>query len=241
MNCELMLTYDTPALRQTGSRNLMGPKTLPTIWGTYMKLVTKYKISAINSCWEKCDEKWAYMFSVYKNQQSRQTGSRNLITGARGTDLLPPFFLTFCLQIYFQLNFFISLLFHLFFLILTCSCQYSYNLMPTSNCMCRPYINTNNTQGMQLGRFKNRTPCSLRVHVLHLISNMSFKLGHVSIPKRRIFLSLFLFCAYNSSVLQNFKIFTHLLPNFSYKDPRLMEVTYHCINFNDRVRNVPNI
>ena len=33
--------------RQTGSRNLMGPK---TIWGTYMKLVTKYQISAINSC-----------------------------------------------------------------------------------------------------------------------------------------------------------------------------------------------
>ena len=50
MNCELMLTYDTPALRQTGSRNLMGQKTLPTIWGTYMKLVTKYQISAINSC-----------------------------------------------------------------------------------------------------------------------------------------------------------------------------------------------
>jgi hypothetical protein len=57
MNCELMLTYDTPALRQTGSRNLTGPKTLPTIWGTYMKLVTKYQISAINSCLEKCDEK----------------------------------------------------------------------------------------------------------------------------------------------------------------------------------------
>jgi two-component sensor histidine kinase len=53
MNCELMLTYDTPALRQTGSRNLMGPKTLPTIWSTYMKLVTKYQISAINSCWER--------------------------------------------------------------------------------------------------------------------------------------------------------------------------------------------
>ena len=64
--------------RQTGSRNLMGPKTLPTIWGTYMKLLTKYQISAINSCWEKCDEKWAYMSNVYKNQQSRQTGSRNL-------------------------------------------------------------------------------------------------------------------------------------------------------------------
>ena len=50
MNCELMLTYDTPALWQTGSRNLMGQKTLPTIWGTYMKLVTKYQISAVNSC-----------------------------------------------------------------------------------------------------------------------------------------------------------------------------------------------
>jgi hypothetical protein len=73
-----MLTYDTPTLWQTGSRNLMGQKTLPTIWGTYMKLVTKYQISAINSCWEKCEEKFAYMFNVYKNQLSRQTGSRNL-------------------------------------------------------------------------------------------------------------------------------------------------------------------
>ena len=70
---------------------------------------------------------------------------------------------------------------------------------------------------------------------------MSFKLGHISIPKRRILLPLFLFCAHDSSVLQNFKIFTHLLPNFSYKDPRLTEVTYHCINFNDNVRKVPNI
>ena len=74
MNCELMLTYDTSALRQkcaymfnvyrnqrsrqTGSSNLTGPKTLPTIWYTYMMLVTKYQISAINSCWEKCDEKY---------------------------------------------------------------------------------------------------------------------------------------------------------------------------------------
>jgi hypothetical protein len=42
MNCELMLTYDTPALRQTCSTNLTGQKTLPMIWGTYIKLVTKY-------------------------------------------------------------------------------------------------------------------------------------------------------------------------------------------------------
>jgi hypothetical protein len=59
MNCELMLTYDTSAYmfnvyknqpsRQTGSRNLMGPKTLNTIWGTDMKLVIKYQIPVINS------------------------------------------------------------------------------------------------------------------------------------------------------------------------------------------------
>jgi ribosome biogenesis protein Tsr3 len=70
--------YKNQLSRQTGSKNLMGPKTLPTIWDTYMKLVTKYQISVINSCWEKCDEKCAYMFNVYKNQLSRQTGSRNL-------------------------------------------------------------------------------------------------------------------------------------------------------------------
>ena len=64
--------YKNQQSRQTGSRNLMGPKTLPTIWGTYMKLMTKYQISAINSCWEKCDEKCAYMFNVYKNQLSRK-------------------------------------------------------------------------------------------------------------------------------------------------------------------------
>ena len=56
MNCELMLTYDSPHIcsmciktNQIG-RNLMGPKTLTTIWGTYMKLVTKYQIPVINSC-----------------------------------------------------------------------------------------------------------------------------------------------------------------------------------------------
>ena len=67
--------YKNQLNRQTGSRNLMGPITLPTIWGIYMKLVTKYQISVINSCWEKCDEKCAYVFNVYKNQLSRQTGS----------------------------------------------------------------------------------------------------------------------------------------------------------------------
>jgi hypothetical protein len=41
--------YKNQQSRQTGSRNPMSSKTLPTIWGTYMKLVTKYQISAINS------------------------------------------------------------------------------------------------------------------------------------------------------------------------------------------------
>ena len=89
MNCELMLTYDTPALRQTGSRNLMGPKTHPTKWGTYMKLVTKYQISEIimrrKMCIYKCT------FNAYKNQQNRQTGSRNLM----GPKTLPTIWYTY--------------------------------------------------------------------------------------------------------------------------------------------------
>ena len=83
--------YKNQQSRQTGSRNLIGPKTLPTMWGTYMKLVAKYQISAINSCWEKCDEQCAYMFNVYKNQLSRQTGSRNLT----GPKTLPAIWYTY--------------------------------------------------------------------------------------------------------------------------------------------------
>jgi hypothetical protein len=43
----MLNVYKNQQNRQTGSRNLMGPKTLLMIWGTYMKLVTKYQISAI--------------------------------------------------------------------------------------------------------------------------------------------------------------------------------------------------
>jgi hypothetical protein len=44
--------YKNQQNRQTGNRNLMVPKTLPTIWYTYMMLVTKYQISAIAILWE---------------------------------------------------------------------------------------------------------------------------------------------------------------------------------------------
>jgi hypothetical protein len=57
------LYHSSPCFKQTGSRNLMVPKTLPTIWHTYVKLVTKYQIPAINSCWEKCDEKYLFNFN----------------------------------------------------------------------------------------------------------------------------------------------------------------------------------
>ena len=73
----------------------MGPKTLSTIWGTYMKLVTKYQNPVINSCWEKFDEKCAYMFNVYKNQLSRQTGSRNLT----GPKTLPTIWYTYMMLV----------------------------------------------------------------------------------------------------------------------------------------------
>ena len=42
----MLNVYKNQQNRQTGSRNLMGPKTFPTIWDTYMKLVTKYQIFA---------------------------------------------------------------------------------------------------------------------------------------------------------------------------------------------------
>ena len=58
--------YKNQQNRQTGSRNLMGPTTLHTIWGTNMKLVTKYQIPVINSCSVKCEEKCANMLNVYK-------------------------------------------------------------------------------------------------------------------------------------------------------------------------------
>ena len=83
--------YKNQLSRQTGSRNLTGPKMLPTLWHTYMKLMTKYQIPVINSCLEKCDEKWTYMFNVYKNQQSRQTGRRNLT----GPKTLPTIWYTY--------------------------------------------------------------------------------------------------------------------------------------------------
>ena len=39
----MLNVYKNQQNRQTGSRNLTGPKTLPTIWYTYMTLVTKYQ------------------------------------------------------------------------------------------------------------------------------------------------------------------------------------------------------
>jgi len=68
----MLNVYKSQLSRQTGSRNLTGQKTLPTIWGTYMKLVTKYQISAINSCWEKWDEKYLGMDGQMEGQTDRR-------------------------------------------------------------------------------------------------------------------------------------------------------------------------
>jgi hypothetical protein len=58
-------THWTYILYKTGSRNLTDPKMRPTIWHTYMKLVTKYQIPVVNSCLEKCDEKCAYTNELF--------------------------------------------------------------------------------------------------------------------------------------------------------------------------------
>jgi len=64
--------YKNQLSRQTGSRNLTGPKMLPTIWHTYMKFVTKYQIPVINSCLEKCDEKCVYVKCIKINKVGKQ-------------------------------------------------------------------------------------------------------------------------------------------------------------------------
>ena len=82
-----------------------------------------------------------------------------LITHHPGTDSPPTFFPTFCLNTnLFSIKFLYFFIISSLFLILICSCQYSYNLMLTSNCMRRPYIDTNNPQGMKLPQYRTCTP-----------------------------------------------------------------------------------
>jgi hypothetical protein len=59
MNCELMLTYDTHALRQTGSRNLTGQKTLPTIWGTYITYMHIFRHIFLSNYWWQESDIWS--------------------------------------------------------------------------------------------------------------------------------------------------------------------------------------
>ena len=56
--CSMCIKTNKVGKQEVQCRNLTGPKTLPIIWYTYMMLVTKYQISAINSYWEKCNEKY---------------------------------------------------------------------------------------------------------------------------------------------------------------------------------------
>jgi hypothetical protein len=41
----MLNVYKNQQNRQTGSRNLTGPKTLPTIWYTYMTLSKEFRFS----------------------------------------------------------------------------------------------------------------------------------------------------------------------------------------------------
>jgi hypothetical protein len=65
----MLNVYKNQQSRQTGSRNPMGSKTLPTIWGTYMKLVTKYQISAIkrqkSDIWSQASYRYPISWEVF--------------------------------------------------------------------------------------------------------------------------------------------------------------------------------
>jgi hypothetical protein len=52
-------------------KKIYSDKTLPTIWHTYVKLVTKYQISAINSCGEKCDEKYFGRTEIWLDRRKK--------------------------------------------------------------------------------------------------------------------------------------------------------------------------
>jgi hypothetical protein len=79
--------------RSIGFRN--PPKLLLTKRTFDVFILISVKWNRISSCWEKCDEKCAYMFNVYKNQLSRQTGSRNLM----GPKTLPTIWYTYMMLV----------------------------------------------------------------------------------------------------------------------------------------------
>jgi hypothetical protein len=89
--------------------------------------------------------------------------------------------------------FYCSQRFHLFFLILTCSCQYSYNLMLTTTCMYWPYIDTN---------------ISLYGHY---IGSRIYIVGGKSVPRAPVLLAI-LFMPFWFYCSQSFNLFG--FPNF---------------------------
>jgi hypothetical protein len=70
----------------------MGP-----IWGTYMKLVTKYQISAINSCWEKCNvpigiRSWDLSQAIALPTELKEISTETVNRGGHETTTVPTAF-----------------------------------------------------------------------------------------------------------------------------------------------------
>jgi len=71
---------------------------------------------------------------------------------------------------------------------------------------------------------------------------MSFKLGHVSIPKRHIFWPFFCFVrtiAQFLRILRFSHIYCQMFSRVPFVDGSDVPLNIECINFNDRVRKVP--
>ena len=115
-----------------------------------------------------------------------------VVTGARGMDHPP--FSNFLFTNLFSVKF-------LYFFIISSLCPY-FNLF--MSIFIQSYVNSNFIHVSTLYTF-------LYILIIHKARNSeTFKIvHHVSIHKRRRFPPLSLFCAYDSSVLQNFKIFAH--------------------------------
>jgi hypothetical protein len=116
----------------------------------------------------------------------------------------------------------------------------------------QPYVNKNLQVSIIYILIIHKARNSETFKFVHLLASVTFNapyfhyiiqtIGHVSIPKSHFFSPLCLFCAYDSSIHQNFKIFIHVLLNFSYSTLPLTEVEFEscveCNYFNDRARKV---
>jgi hypothetical protein len=154
--------------------------------------------------YEKWSNKWVKILKFWRTElsyaQNKQSGEKERLLGIDTCPSLNDIMEIRCIKCNRS-----ELYYFIIFLILTCSCQYSNNLMLTATCMFRSYILLSTRQ--ETPKLLKSYTCSLRLHLMHLISIISFKLGHVSIPKRRSLSSKLLILNKGSRIYTTYYIY----------------------------------